>query len=60
MDTQTLLDNVATVNVNEAIIVNAKEFLKALKFVVTATSKKQSRPILRYIHAEIGENELTL
>lgn len=60
MDTQTLLDNVATVNINEAIIVNAKEFLKALKFVVTATSKKQSRPILRYIHAEIGGNELTL
>lgn len=60
MDTQTLLDNVATVNVNEAIIVNAKEFLKAIRFVVTATSKKQSRPILRYIHAEIGENELTL
>lgn len=60
MNTQALLDNVATVNVNEAIIVSAKEFLKALKFVVTATSKKQSRPILRYIHAKIGENELTL
>lgn len=60
MNTQTLLDNVATVSVNEAIIVNAKEFLKALKFVAVATSKKQSRPILRYVHVRIDENELTL
>lgn len=60
MNTQTLLDNVATTTNNDAIIVNAKEFLKALKFVVTATSKKQSRPILRYIHVRIDENELTL
>lgn len=60
MNTQTLLNNVATTTNNDAIIVNAKEFLKALKFVVTATSKKQSRPILRYIHVRIDENELTL
>lgn len=60
MDTQALLDNVSTISSNNAIIVDAKEFLKAIKFVVTATSKKQSRPILRYIHAKIGENELTL
>lgn len=60
MDTQALLDNVSTISNDNAIIVDAKEFLKAIKFVVTATSKKQSRPILRYIHAKIGENELTL
>ena len=60
MNTQTLLDNVSTISSNNAIIVDAKEFLKAIKFVVTATSKKQSRPILRYIHAKIGENKLTL
>ena len=60
MDTQTLLDNVATVNVNEAIIVNAKEFLKALKFVAVATARTDSRPVLQYVHVEIHENELTV
>ena len=33
MNTQTLLNNVATTTNNDAIIVNAKEFLKALRFV---------------------------
>lgn len=60
MDTQTLLDNVATINVNESIIVNAKEFLKALKFVAVATARTDSRPVLQYVHVEIHENELTV
>ena len=60
MNTQTLLDNVATVSVNEAITVNAKEFLKALKFVAVATARTDSRPVLQYVHVEIHENELTV
>ncbi|NMV53539.1 hypothetical protein FOL88_00600 [Lactobacillus reuteri] len=60
MNTQTLLNNVATSNVNEAIIVNAKEFLKALKFVAVATSKTSSRPTLQYVHIEINSESLTI
>ena len=60
MNTQTLLNNVATISVNETIIVNAKEFLKALKFVAVATARTDSRPVLQYVHIEIHENELTV
>lgn len=60
MNTQTLLNNVATINANEAIIVNAKEFLEALKFAAVATARTNSRPILQYVHVEIHENELTV
>lgn len=60
MNTQTLLNNVATINANEAIIVNAKEFLEALKFVAVATAQTNSRPTLQYVHVEIHENELTV
>lgn len=59
MDTQALLDNVSTIS-NDTVTTNAKEFLKALKFVVTTTSKYHTRPILRYVHVRIDENELTL
>ena len=59
MDTQTLLDNVSTIS-NDTVTTNAKEFLKALKFVVTTTSKYHTRPILRYVNVRIDENELTL
>lgn len=60
MNTQTLLNNVATTTNNDAIIVNAKEFLKALRFVAVAVSTKKSRPVLQYVHVEIHENELTV
>lgn len=60
MNTQTLLNNVATTTNNDAIIVNAKEFLKALKFVAVATARTDSRPALQYVHVEIHENELTV
>ena len=38
MNTQTLLNNVATINKDNAIIVNAKNFLKALRQVATMVS----------------------
>ena len=60
MNTQTLLNNVATTTNNDAIIVNAKEFLKALRFVAVATARTDSRPVLQYVHVEIHENELTV
>ena len=60
MNTQTLLDNVATTTNNDAIIVNAKEFLKALRFVAVGVSTKKSRPTLMNIHVGINENELVL
>lgn len=60
MNTQTLLNNVATTTNNDAIIVNAKEFLKALRFVTVATARTDSRPVLQYVHIEIHENELTV
>ena len=60
MNTQTLLNNVATTTNNDAIIVNAKEFLKALRFVTVGVSTKKSRPTLMNIHVGINENELVL
>lgn len=60
MNTQTLLNNVSTINKDNAIIVDAKEFLKALKFVAVATARTDSRPVLQYVHVEIHENELTV
>ena len=60
MNTQTLLNNVAIINKDNAIIVNAKEFLKALKFVAVGVSTKKSRPTLMNIHVGINENELVL
>lgn len=60
MNTQTLLNNVHTINPDNAIIVNAKEFLKAIKFVAVAVSKQMLRPTLMDVHVEIGENQLTL
>lgn len=60
INTQALLNNAATINANEAIIVNAKEFLEALKFVAVATARTNSRPTLQYVHVEIHESELTV
>ena len=39
MNTQTLLDNVATINKDNGIFVNAKEFLQELRQVATAVAK---------------------
>lgn len=60
MNTQTQLEKINILNLDEAIIVNAKNFLKAIKFVAVAVSKQASRPILMDVHVEIGENQLTL
>lgn len=61
MNTQTLLDNVNTINSNEAIIVNAKEFLKELRQVVSATAKPSDhRPNLTYVHVKIGKTAIVL
>ena len=61
MNTQTLLDNIATINKDNAIIVNAKNFLKALRQVATAVAKPSDhRPNLTFIHVRITENNLIL
>lgn len=61
MNTQQLLDNVAEkINAKNAIVVDAKEFLKALKFVVVATGKNPIHYVLTSIHVEASQNKLKL
>lgn len=61
MNTQTLLNNVATINKDNAIIVNAKEFLKELRQVATAVAKPSDRrPNLTFVHVRVTENNLIL
>lgn len=61
MNTQTLLNNVHTINPDNAIIVNAKNFLKALRQVATAVAKPTSlRPILTFVHVKILKNAIQL
>lgn len=61
MNTQTLLNNVATINKDNAIIVNAKDFLKELRQVATAVAKPSDhRPNLTFVHVRVTENNLIL
>lgn len=61
MNTQTLLDNVATINKDNGIFVNAKEFLQELRQVATAVAKPSDhRPNLTFVHVRITENNLIL
>ena len=68
MNTQTLLNNVATINKNNGIFVNdngifvnAKEFLKELRQVATAVAKPSDhRPNLTFVHVRVTENNLIL
>ena len=61
MNTQTLLNNVATINKDNGIFVNAKEFLKELRQVATAVAKPSDhRPNLTFVHVRITENNLIL
>lgn len=61
MNTQTLLNNVATINKDNGIFVNAKEFLKELRQVATAVAKPSDhRPNLTFVHVRVTENNLIL
>ncbi|MGF0056121.1 hypothetical protein ACQRDV_01240 [Limosilactobacillus reuteri] len=61
MNTQTLLNNVATINKDNGIFVNAKEFLKELRQVATAVAKPSDRrPNLTFVHVKINSSELVL
>lgn len=61
MNTQALLDNVVTVNKDNGIFVNAKEFLKELRQVATAVAKPSDhRPNLTFVHVRVTENNLIL
>lgn len=61
MNTQTLLNNVATINKDNGIFVNAKEFLQELRQVATAVAKPSDhRPNLTFVHVRITENNLIL
>lgn len=61
MNTQTLLDNVSTINKDNGIFVNAKEFLKELRQVATAVAKPSDhRPNLTFVHVRVTENNLIL
>ena len=59
MNTQTLLDNVATINKDNGIFVDAKEFLKTLRFVAVAVCKGW-RATLKNVHVRVGKDEITL
>ena len=61
MNTQTLLDNVATINKDNGIFVSAKEFLQELRQVATAVAKPSDhRPNLTFVHVRVTENNLIL
>ena len=61
MDTQAVLDNVSTISNDNAIIVDAKDFLKELRQVATAVAKPSDRrPNLTFVHVRVTENNLIL
>lgn len=61
MNTQTLLNNVHTINPDNAIIVNAKNFLTELRQVSGAVAKpSDQRPNLTYVHAIVGADNIKL
>ena len=61
MDTQALLDNVSTISNDNAIIVDAKEFLTELRQVAGAVAKpSEQRPNLTFVHMILSENSIKL
>lgn len=61
MDTQALLDNVSTISSDNAIIVDAKEFLTELRQVAGAVAKpSEQRPNLTFVHMILSEGSIKL
>ena len=61
MDTQALLDNVSTISSDNAIIVDAKEFLTELRQVAGAVAKpSEQRPNLTFVHMILSESSIKL
>ena len=61
MDTQALLDNVSTISSNNAIIVDAKEFLTELRQVAGAVAKsREQRPNLTFVHMILSDSSIKL
>lgn len=61
MDTQAVLDNVSTISSDNAIIVDAKEFLTELRQVAGAVAKpSEQRPNLTFVHMILSESSIKL
>lgn len=61
MDTQALLDNVSTISSDNAIIVDAKEFLTELRQVAGAVAKpSEQRPNLTFVHMILSVGSIKL
>lgn len=61
MDTQAVLDNVSTISSDNAIIVDAREFLTELRQVAGAVAKpSEQRPNLTFVHMILSESNIKL
>ena len=61
MDIQAVLDNVSTISSDNAIIVDAKEFLTELRQVAGAVAKpSEQRPNLTFVHMILSESSIKL